>query len=123
MATKELQDAFFAALAASKSFNFLSQAEQDELKTSFLTATDEQLKLGLEEIKKDAVEMEKIDAEAKKKAEEMKRALKKKLEENIAKDKEESSIAADKLLEQVKNAPSAEEAAKPKKRKKFLGIF
>lgn len=123
MATKELQDAFFAALQASKSFNFLSQAEQDELRTSFLTATDEQLKLGLEEIKKDAIEMEKIEAEAKKKAEDMKRALKKKLEENIAKDKEESLVAAEKLLEQVKDAPSAEEEVKPKERKKFLGIF
>ncbi|PJC39112.1 hypothetical protein CO044_01530 [Candidatus Peregrinibacteria bacterium CG_4_9_14_0_2_um_filter_38_9] len=122
MATKELQDAFFSALEASKSYSILSSGEQSELKTSFLTATDDQLKEGLEVIKRDAVEMEQIEAEAKKKAEEMKRRLKEELAAKIAKDKDESAMAAEKLLEQVENAPAADESD-PKKRKKFLGIF
>ena len=128
MANIDLQDQFFKALENSKSFQLLASAQQAELRKGFASATDEQLIRGLEELKKDAAATSTLDEQRKKQEaslveaamklkDTMKEIEKSELRESEARDAEESSMAADKMLSTLEKIPT-----KPK-RKKFLGIF
>lgn len=135
MATKSLQDELFTALNASKSYNMLSPEEQGALKKAFLDASDEQLLRAIEEIKKDADERNKIELEMQKNeeeqiklAEEIKKTLKEidkaQLQEQQTKEKAESAEAAEKLLAKIEDTPEeTPDEEKPKKRKKWFGLF
>lgn len=128
MATKELQTEFFRVLADSKSYQLLPPEEQARLRQSFEGATDEQLRSGIEELKRDTIEVARIEREqttqqtaAADKAENIKKMLaeveKSELKENIAEDTVQSQEDAEKLIESLEKIPPT------KKRKKFLGIF
>jgi hypothetical protein len=135
MPNQELQNRFFQELQASKSFQLLTPEEQAEVKNAFINATDEQLQRGLEEIGASNQEMQNLETrlqqlheENVKLAEDIKKELAKAekiiLAKNVAKDKAESSKAAEALLTKIEELSSKEEPQeKPEKRKKFLGIF
>ena len=132
MPTQSLLDKFLRALIASKTFQSLTPQEQTEIKNSYANATDEQLAEAMEVLKNDVVKHAEFEAEEQKAVEQqvkiahdlkdsMKKIEKEELKENAANDKEESSKAADALLEDLEKGEEEDEGKK--KKKKFLGIF
>ncbi len=112
MANKLLLDEFFKALESSKSFQLLTPDEQTELMTQFLHANDEQLIKALGELKKDAIERQKLEMDLKKKeedqiniAQEIKKTLKvvarKQIETNEKLESENAAKAAEMLIEKL----------------------
>lgn len=128
MADTNLQNQFFTALRASKSFSLLKPDEQEKLLQAFANATDEQLNAGLAELTLDAARQQQAELEELQrnkdlavKVQELKKTLKEveteERKENEAADVEESGKEADKLLAALSGAEEKPE------RKKFLGIF
>lgn len=129
MATKSLQDQFFTSLFASKSYQLLSPEEQVRLRQMYENATDEQLRSGLEELKRNALAVEQFEHDKKaqqevvaENAKKIKKSLteaeKTDLQENIQADTLQSQEDADKLITSLDKEDSSQ-----KKKKKFLGIF
>lgn len=135
MANQELQNRFFQELQASKSYQLLTPQEQTELKNAFINATDEQLQRGIEEISASNLEMQNLETRmqqlnkenaelAQKIKVELAQAEKKVLAKKVAQDKVESDKAAEVLLTKIEELSSNEQQPeKPKRKKKFLGIF
>lgn len=129
MATKALQDQFFFALRISKSFQLLTPEEQSALLAVFANASDEQMQAGLEELQRDILNTQKLETELRqraerqvKMAEDIKVTLKEiktqELKEHSEKDAEESSRAAEKILETI-----VEVEEKPKRKKFFCHFY
>ncbi|MBU0705981.1 hypothetical protein KJ662_03760 [Patescibacteria group bacterium] len=112
MASQALLDQFLQAINASKSFQALPPEDQIKFKEIYATASDKQLTLALEEIRKNDAEMIRLEKEAADLAEEqvkitqalkntMKQIEKEEITENNAIDKEESEKAAEAALHEL----------------------
>ncbi len=132
MPTQALLDELLRALQSSKNFQLLAAEKQSELKSSFATATDPQLTLAMEEVKKDALEQAKREAAIselvakqaeliQKFNEDMKAKDKEELKKNEAIEMAESAKKADELMASLEKISGSGEPEK--KRKKFLGLF
>ena len=129
MPTQELKDQFNSLLRASKSFKLLSAEEQANLLKLYETATDEQLRGGIEALNQDLVRQKDLEAKLRENeekqirlAQEIKALLKEidkeELKVNNEQDARDSSKAADELLGKLGKVDD-----KSGKKKKFLGIF
>jgi hypothetical protein len=130
MPNQLLLEQFNRLISQSKSFKLLDPVQQAEVKNGFITANDEQLQAGIEELKKDAAVTAKIDADEKIRqekiigaAKKMKYALnaikKDELIENREKDKAESEEEAAAIISGLGKVKDTQ----PAKRKKLFGIF
>lgn len=128
MPTPAIKDKFFGLLLNSKMFEMLEAEEQKQLMHAYENAGDQQYMQGITEIERIEAELDQAAAEmAANEAHQVERALRiKKAYEELKKTKLRQMSEAE--------ATNSEEAAeamlsniqtevKPKKRKKFLGIF
>ncbi len=127
MATQELLNQLYQALAQSPSFQLLPPEKQSELKQGFANATDDQIQQALKEVQQTNLEASQNEQKRQAKAQtqaqaaqalknEMVQEQKTELKENQEKDAAESEEEAEKIL------ASIGQKDKPK-RKKIFGIF
>lgn len=127
MATQELLNQLYQALAQSSSFQLLPPEKQAELKQGFANATDDQIQQALQEVQQTNLEASRNEQKRQEKAQtqaqaaqalknEMVQEQKTELKENQEKDAAESEEEAEKIL------ASIGQKDKPK-RKKIFGIF
>ena len=129
MSNQQLKDQFYSLLKASKSFQLLNAEEQANLIKLYETATDEQLRGGMEALNKAAADQKALEAKLRENEEKqvalaheikglLKEIDKEERKNNNDQDEAESNKAAEELLDKLGKVDD-----KSGKRKKFLGIF
>ncbi len=130
MPSQQLLNQFLQLLQASKSFQLLSNDEQNILRQDFTKASDEQLQQAIVALKSNTEIMANSKTELQEKEKKrsdialhLKNSLqeveKEELQDDIAQDQQESAKAAEDYIQEIENIPSTT----TQKRKKFLGVF
>lgn len=128
MATPALKDKFYRLLLNSKMFDLLEPQEQQQLMHAYELATDQHYMQGITEIERIEAELDQAAAEMAvnqtsqtQRLERIKTAYEELKKTKLRKMSQQEASTSEKAAEALLKNMQAEE--KPKKRKKFLGIF